>query len=651
MKIPLNWLKDYVKLPPNEVQLTNKLTMVGHMLDKKEVVNGETILDLELRGNRADCYSILGIAKEVSAVFKTPVKYPKKLQNLEIVKRLQDCSLEVKTPLVKRVMIVKIKDVKIVESPKWLADRIRAYGIDPINNIVDLTNYVMIETGEPMHAFDLDKLGKNLEIRLALNNEKITTFQDVNITLTSDDLVWSNENDILSVAGAIGGKYHSITNETKNILLEAASYDRANIRRTVYRHNLMTDAGIRHEKELDPNLVETAISRYLYLIKENDWGKFDEGVSDYYPKVVKPWKIKVNLEKVKNLSGIDVSIVEIKNILQSLDFEITGSNKTQIEVLVPTHRTDVMLEEDVIEEILRIYGYDNIPTKTLSLEIPAVVTPKFIDQELNLKGYMVSLGFNEVISSTFVKEELLELNLLLDEGIAEKVELSNPPSPDNKVLRMTLLPNLYEFVEKITNERGVQASLFEIGKIYFKFKGMYVEKRKLGIIAWDKNGLSFAKFKGIVDAVFLKNNLKNVTYMNIPLSAGINETHSISINKEVIGYGGKYRNVYYCEIDLDSILDKGGAQVVNLWPKYPPQIEDHNFTFPEKTEIGEVMNAIGSMDPVVGKVELIDVYKDTYTFRIWYQDPGKTLTDNEVTEVRNKILQKIKEKFGGQIKS
>jgi phenylalanyl-tRNA synthetase beta chain len=413
----------------------------------------------------------------------------------------------------------------------------------------------------------------------------------------------------------------------------------------------MTDAGIRHEKELDPNLVETAISRYLYLIKENDWGKFDEGVSDYYPKVVKPWKIKVNLEKVKNLSGIDVSIVEIKNILQSLDFEITGSNKTQIEVLVPTHRTDVMLEEDVIEEILRIYGYDNIPTKTLSLEIPAVVTPKFIDQELNLKGYMVSLGFNEVISSTFVKEELLELNLLLDEGIAEKVELSNPPSPDNKVLRMTLLPNLYEFVEKITNERGVQASLFEIGKIYFKFKGMYVEKRKLGIIAWDKNGLSFAKFKGIVDAVFLKNNLKNVTYMNIPLSAGINETHSISINKEVIGYGGKYRNVYYCEIDLDSILDKGGAQVVNLWPKYPPQIEDHNFTFPEKTEIGEVMNAIGSMDPVVGKVELIDVYKDTYTFRIWYQDPGKTLTDNEVTEVRNKILQKIKEKFGGQIKS
>lgn len=650
MKIPLNWLKEFVKLPKSEAELTHKLTMVGHMLDKKEVVNGETIIDLELRGNRADCYSILGIAREVSALYNTPVKNPKVLPKMNIVSSLSDCNLVVKTPLVKRVMMVKIKDVKIVPSPKWISERLKAYGIDPINNIVDLTNYVMIETGEPLHAFDSDKIGKNLEIRLALNNEKITTFQDINLTLTSDDLVWAGEDGVLSVAGAIGGKYHSITDNTKNILVEAASYDRANIRRTVHRHNLLTDAGIRHEKELDPNLVETAMSRFIYLVKENGWGKVEESVYDYYPKKVMPWKIKVNFEKIKNLGGVEIAGTQIKSILKSLNFQLLSSNKTYFEILVPTYRTDVTIEEDVIEEILRIYGYDNIPVKTLSLEIPTVVTPKFIDQELKLKGHMIALGFNEVISSTFVKEKLLNLNLLLDEGIAESVKLSNPPSPDNKFLRMMLLPNLYEFVEKIINERGVRASLFEVGKIYFNSKGKYLERRKLGIIDWKKDDSGFAKFKGVIDGLFLKNNIKDISYSGVPLNVGINQTFGISIGKEIVGYGGKLKDIYFCEIDLDLILEKGKSDSVSLWPKYPPQIEDHNFTFPEKTKIGEVIKTITMINPVIESVDLIDVYKNTYTFRFLYQDPNKTLTDAEVEEVRNKILIKVKEKFGGQIR-
>lgn len=650
MKIPLNWLKEYVKLPESVADLTHKLSMVGHMLDKKEIVDGETIIDLELRGNRADCYSILGIAKEISALYNTPVKNPKTLSKINLVKSIASCNLVVKTPLVKRVMMVVVKDAKIMPSPKWLVEKLKAYGVDPINNIVDLTNYVMVETGEPMHAFDLDKIGKNLEIRLAKNNEVITTFQDIKLTLTSDDLVWAGEDGIYSVAGAIGGKYHSINDSTKNILIEAASYDRANIRRTVHRHNLLTDAGIRHEKELDPNLVETAFSRFIYLIKENGWGKVEESVFDYYPKVVKPWKIKVNIEKIKNLSGVEIASPQIKKILKSLNFQIVSSNKIFFEVLVPTYRTDVVVEEDVIEEILRIYGYDNIPVKTLSLEIPNVVTPKFIDQELSVKNQMVGLGFNEVISSTFVKEKLLNLNLLMDEGIASRVELSNPPSPDNKILRMTLLPNLYDFVEKIINERGVSASLFEVGKIYFKDKGKYIEKRKLGIISWNKDGQSFANFKGIIDAFFLKNNIGDLDFSGVPLNAGVDQTFSILTSKETVGYGGRIKDIYFCEIDLDAILKKVNPPSVALWPKYPPQIEDHNFVFPEKTKIGEVIKTIIKEDDIIQKVDLIDVFKNTYTFRFIYQDPGKTLNDEEVTKIRNKVLQKIKEKFGGQIK-
>lgn len=650
MKIPLNWLKDYVKLPKSETELSDKLSMVGHMLDKKEVVNGETILDLELRGNRADCYSVLGIAREIAALYKTPVKNPKILEHIHLVKNLSDCTLTVKTPLVKRVMMVKIRDVKIAPSPKWLAERIKTYGIDPINNIVDLTNYVMIETGEPMHAFDADKIGNNLEIRLALNNEKITTFQDVVLTLTNDDLVWSGEDGVLSVAGAIGGKYHSITDDTKNILLEAASYDRANIRRTVHRHNLLTDAGIRHEKELDPNLVETAFSRFIYLVKENGWGKVDTEVFDYYPKKINPWKIKLDMFNVHRIGGVMIGKKVVIEILKHLNFKILKIDYDDLIVAVPTYRTDVVLEEDVIEEVLRMYGYDNIPVKTLSLEIPAVVTPKFIDQELKLKTQMVALGFNEVVSSTFVKEDRFDLNVLLDEGMAETVELSNPPSPDNKALRMTLLANLYETVEKIINERGVSASLFEIGKIYYKTKGKYIEKRKLGLIAWMKDGLSFDKFKGTIEGLLSKNNISNISYSVFPLTAKLTETFSVSVDKEVAGFGGRIGNVYFCEIDLDTLLTKQGADKIDLWPKYPPQIEDHNFVFPDKTKIGEVMETIKSQDNNVHKVELIDVYNATYTFRIWYQNPEKTLTDAEVEKERTKILQRLKEKFGGQIK-
>jgi len=451
MRIPINWLSDYVKLPNKLSDLTDKLTMVGHMLDKIEIKNGETILDLELRGNRADCYSILGIAREVSTI------YGQKLKDLETinVKRQNKSTnlfLDVQTNLVKRVGIIEIKKIKIEKSPKWLADKLVAYGMETINNIVDLTNYVMIETGQPMHAFDSDKIGKNLEIRLARNGEKITTFQDTSLTLTKDDLVWAKSNNILSVAGSIGEKSHSISDSSKSILLEAASYDRANIRRTIYRHKLFTDAGIRHEKDLDPNMVSDAISRFLYFIKKYNWGEFKPIIYDYYPKKVNPLKIKLDYHYLINLSGVEIEKKEINKILTNLNFGDIDN------VVIPTYRTDVILEEDLIEEIIRIYGYDKIPSKTLSLEIPKNITPDYIIQEEKIRQAAVSVGFDESISLSFVKEKYKNNN----------IELLNPPSPDNKYLRNTLFFNLLEATEKIINERGELVALFEIGKVYLK---------------------------------------------------------------------------------------------------------------------------------------------------------------------------------------
>ncbi|MFA6074162.1 MAG: phenylalanine--tRNA ligase subunit beta [Candidatus Woesearchaeota archaeon] len=640
MKIPLNWLKQIVDLPSDVKKLTHDLTMVGHMLDKIEVINGEIILDLELRGNRADCYSILGIAREVSAIYGT------KLKNLPIidikkVNKLQNINLKVLTPLVKNVEIIEIKNIKIEKSPKWLSSKLTAYGIETKNNIIDLTNYVMIETGEPMHAFDLDKIDSNLQIRLAKTGEKIITFMDSALSLNDDDLVWATNDTILSVAGAIGEKHHSISNSTKNILLEAANYDQANIRRTVYRHKLLTDAGIRHEKELDPNMVGFAVSRFLYFIKKYNWGEFKTEVYSYYPKKINPWKINLNFNYLNKLSSLNLKTNEIKKVLDKLQFKIVEKNKENLTVLIPTYRTDVKLEEDLIEEIIRIYGYDNIPANTLSLEIPKNITPDYILQEERLRNSAVSIGFDENISLSFIREKYLSLQTNKNNNVT----LINPPSPEIKYLRSSLFPNLLESAKKIMNERGKLVQLFEIGKIYTKSNNKYEEKRKIGFI-YTKYHNSFTEFKSLISSFFDKADINNPLYISDILDLNFINSYKLKLDKQEIGWGGKFGEFYYTEIDLDSILNKEQKYKVSLWPKYPPQIEDLTLVVPKKTYIGEVIKTIKSINQLVNKVVLTDIYENSYTFNIEYQSKNHTLNDREVKDLRTKILSSLKLKFG-----
>lgn len=645
MRIPLNWLKEYVKLPEKLEELTHQLTMAGHMLDKVDHKNGHIILDLELRGNRADCYSILGIAREVSALFETPLHYPKTHKTLKKVKQLKEVNLEVKTPLVKRVMMTVVRNVHITESPKWLKEKIEEYGIPSINNIVDLTNYAMIETGEPMHAFDLGKIGTEVYIRTAKKGEKIITFLGKEVALTNEDLVWANKKDVLSVAAAIGGKHHSISKDTQNILLEAANYDRANIRRSIHRLNLLTDAGIRHEKDLDPNLVESGIYRFLELLKENKWGTIGSEIVDVYPKPVKTWNVTMDYKYLKTLSGLDISKKEIKEILGRLNFTNIKERTTGLSAQVPTYRTDVTLEEDLIEEVLRIYGYDKIPTQTLSLEIPDDVTPAFIKQEEKVKEALFGIGFDEVISLPFVLEKNLNLNKF-GNGFSP-IRITNRPSPDFEELRTNMFANLHEFTKKIINERGEQASIFEIGKVYYKEGKKYHENRQLGIMWWSKTKGIFPLFKGFIDAFFESINIKDVRFNPR------NETGSVfelMIGKKAIGSGMIVNNIYYIGIYLDEILGKEGKPRANLWPKYPPQIEDITLTIPKRAKIGELVDIMKNESQIVD-VRLVDTYKDAYTFRFWYQNPEKTLTDKEVEEVRTKMLYELKKKFGISVKS
>ncbi len=649
MRVPIKWLNEFVNIPKDIRVMTDRLTMIGHMLDKVTVVKGETIIDLELRGNRADCYSILGIAREVSAVFNSKLKLPEKIEVVS-VKKLKNSVLKVSTPLVNRAAIVEIFDIKITDSPKWLKDKLVLYGMESINNIVDLTNYVMIETGQPMHAWDLDKLKSGeIELRLAKNGEQITTFQDLSLSLSKADLIWAMGKDVLAVAGGIGEKYHSISDTTQNILIEAANYNRASIRKTIYRHNLLTESGIRQEKELDPNLVEMALGRFLYFIQKNNWGTFKSNMYDYYPNPLKSWRINLNLRKLNELSGFVIQLNDVEKILKSLYFQVVLKTKDKITLLVPTFRTDVKSEEDVIEEILRIIGYDNIPVKTLSLEIPEIITPEFINQESAMRNAAVSTGLDEVISLPFISEKMSDLNVSLDNEELESATLINPPSPDTKNLRLSIFPNLLSNTNKIMNERGELASLFEIGKVYSKENEKYFESRKMGFMYWSKENKGFKHFKSLMIALLLKANLPEVLFETTKNKI-LKNAYNITLDGHRVGIGGQYDDVYYLEVSLDTLLGKTNKYKVSLWPKFPPQIEDLTVVLPERTVIGDVFNHIKSFDSFINEVELRDVYKDSYTFRIWYQSPDKTLDNSEIEKIRTSLVNSLSKKFGASVK-
>ena len=644
MRIPISWLKEYVKIPDDLSVLTDRLTMAGHMLDKVDRINGDDVIDLELRGNRADCYSILGIARETSALFNTSIKKLQIDNSHKLCKKITGVDLSVASKYLKRVMMVKLGNVRISASPKWLTDKLNKFGIPSVNNVVDLTNFVMVETGQPMHAFDFDRIGSNLFIRLAKESEKITTFQDKELTLTDDDLVWTNKNSVISVAGAIGGKKHSITGESKNILLESASYDQANIRRTTHKHNLLTDAGTRHEKKLDPNLVEDGIRRFLYLFNKEGWGIIQSDIFDYYPNPVSSKKLKLDLKYLNDMAGFPIDKKDALDVFRRLGFETVSQSRQFVEVLPPTIRTDIESQEDLIEEVLRIVGYDKIPLNTLSLSIPDDATPFYIKQEQLLKNTFSCLGFDEIISLPFVNWEAQKINNTLT-ALSNPVIVINRPSPEIEELRMTMLPNLLNVAQKIINERGECIQLFEIGKIYYQKEKDYIEKRAAGIVYWNKENQGYQKFKGVLDSLFSLLKLDYVEYRNIDISYLFN-SYQIKYGNKVIGCGGEINEIYFVELYLDMLPDNSHKIALKLWPKNPPQIEDLTIEIHSGTEVGEVMQVIKSASNLVSELGLKDRFKNSYTFKVSYQDPDKTLTDLDVKKIRNIILSKLKNRYG-----
>lgn len=436
MKISYNWLKKYLKNKlPEPKKLAEILTLHSFEIESiKRKKGGDYVLDIDILPNRAhDCLSYIGIAKEIALLTGNEFRVPdiefqedKKLKTKDFikveVKNKRDCL---------RYAGKVVLGVKICSSPKWLQENLKNCGLQPINNIVDIGNYIMLETGQPIHAFDLDKIKEKIIVRRAKNGEKIRTLDNKIYKLDKDILVIADKERAIGIAGIKGGESTGIDNTTKNILIEAANFNRKIIRKASQKLKLRTDASLRFENGIDPNLIDFAQKRMAFMIKEIAKGKTLKGIIDFYPEKVLPEKIKLDLKYVDKLLGIRISESKIKEILKKLNFKFSRIKDNKITIEIPTQRIDISMQEDLIEEIGRIYGYKNIPYifPETTLALPKKNNKVFWQEQC--QNILKERGFSEVYNYSFISEEEKNVFACQDNKL---LELENPVSALNKYL-------------------------------------------------------------------------------------------------------------------------------------------------------------------------------------------------------------------------
>ena len=618
-------------------------------------------LDIDVLPNRApDCFSHLGITREISAILNYKLGIGEwKLTEDKNLKAKDFVSVEVKPrQACPRYTARVITDVKVGPSPKWIRDRLEVCGLRPINNVVDIANYVMLETGQPLHAFDGEKLeGQKIIIRFAKEREKIVTLDEEKYDLDEDILVIADEKSPVAIAGIKGGKLPEIDNKTKIVVLESANFNPKVIRKGSKTIDLKTDASWRFEHGIDPNLTEIGINRAAFLIQKIAKGNVAKGLIDFYPKKVLPKRIRLDFDYVKSLLGREIPKKEIINILKRLDFKITGVRPLQIEVEVPTFRLDISIPEDLIEEIGRIYGYQRIKATfpTVSL-IPPKRNLDIFWEDLT-KDILKEVGFSEVYNYSFVSKNDVEIFRYKNKEI---VEVENPTSFDFQYLRPSLIPNLLKNIEK--NFRSfAEIKIFELGKI---FKKDFKEKKALtGVIT----GEAFYQAKGVVDLLLNKMGISNVWYDEYQPTSEESKISiwqpkkcaEIKVNHEEIGFLGEISprvldslkigaKVTVFDIDFEK-LSKLASEEHEYQPisRFPSAIRDLAILVPRETRVEEVLNKIETAGGLlIRDIDLFDIYegeelpagKKNLAFHIIYQAQDRTLTSKEIDEIQDRII-------------
>jgi phenylalanyl-tRNA synthetase beta chain len=691
MKISYNWLKDYISKLPKPEKLVDLLTTYSFEVKTLKKSGNDYVLDIDVLPNRAhDCLSHIGVARECSALLSSKFKYqspkPAGDKKTKIEKFIK---VEVKDRMAcPRYTARIVTNIKVGQSPNWLKQRLEAIGQKSINNIVDATNYVMFEIGQPLHAFDYEKIsrpqsrsgsgqgsGAKIIVRRAKKGEKMTTLDNEVCKLDESILVIADKEYPLALAGVKGGNKAEITNKTKTIVLESANFSIPTIRATFRKTGLKTESSLRFEYGLDSNLTRQAIDRVAELIQEIAGGEIVKGVIDIYPKKVFPQKIKMNLQKIESILGIKISKSEVIKYLRALGFEIDNSLK----VTVPTFRQDIKIEEDLIEEIARLVGYDSIPAKA-PLGLLGITK---LDETLitinKIKSNFESLGYTEVYNFSFVGEEDLKRLGIKRENY---VELENPLSLDLKYLRRNLLINLLKNVKdnaKAVFGRNEEIKIFELGKVYQWRADRIKEERILAGIVANRNEKMekdiFYRLKGAIDSLLNKLGITDQWYDDFKATPKWTDeifwqksgAAEVKVGDEEIGFLGEINSeilnklnirgaVVAFNLNFEMILRLAREEVIYQPPSlYPAAVRDLAVLVNLGDRVVDVLNVIDQVGgDLVRDVDLFDMYegeeipdgKKSLAFHIIYQSAEKTLTDEEVDKIQKKIIRALEKRWG-----
>jgi len=639
MKISYDWLQSLVnKKLPNPEELADLLTMHSFESEVVGQYGKDYLLDIDVLPNRAhDCSAHMGIAKEIGALLKISLQetdYSKKLkEDSEPIERI--VKVDVKdASLCPRYTARAVVNVKVGSSPDWIQKRLKVCGLRPINNIVDITNYAMLETGQPLHAFDADKLkGQTIIVRKAKKGEKIVSLDGEKYNLDENILVIADEKDPVGIAGIKGGQGPEIDKKTKRIVLEGANFNPQMTRKASQQLKLRTDASWRFENEISPNLTEIGIDMASALIQEHAEGKIAKGKIDIYPIKARPKKAKLDADKCRSLLGVSISGEEMASILKRLGFGVKVSGK-KIEAKVPFWRLDINIGEDLVEEIGRIYGLEKIPSQLPQAGlIPSERNEDLVYQN-KVREALRHLGFSEVYNYSFVPE-------------GGSVEVLNPISREQKYLRPSLTPNLLKNVSE-NKKYFDQVRLFEIGRVFESEAKKLKEMKKIAVILFPAD---FYRLKGIVETILNRLRITDVWYDDeFKKDKNDLKKAEVKVGNDLLGWVGQ--SVF--ELDFAKLVELATEERAYLPPsKYPAMVRDIAILVDPGIKVVEVLNLINAMGgPLIRDVDLFDIYegeripdgRKNLAFHIIFQSNKKTLTDNEVNKLQDKIINALEEK-------
>ncbi|MBT4344842.1 MAG: phenylalanine--tRNA ligase subunit beta [Flavobacteriales bacterium] len=646
----------------------------------------DTVFEIGLTPNRSDAMGHIGVARDLL----TSLNYRgEKLQmckpsvkGFKELNKKSSISVEVKDfDLCPRYSSLTLSNVQVTDSPDWLQNKLKAIGLNPVNNVVDITNFVLHETGQPLHAFDMNKIqGKKVIVSRTKNDTKFITLDNKEIKLSSEDLMINDAKKPMCIAGVMGGVESSVNNDTRDIFLESAYFDSISIRKSSKRHTLSTDASFRYERGCDPNITVYALKRAALLIMEICGGSLSSDINDLYPKKISHFKVILSYDKMDKLIGEYIDRNKVISILRDLEIDIADSSDDGLTLLIPPYRTDVKREVDVIEEILRIYGFNNV---TIPSNLNTIITSNESNNSEKISASISNLlsnnGFNEIMNNSLTKDKYSALIPELDN--LHNIKLLNPLSQDLNIMRQTLLFNGLENIAYNLNRKNKDLKFYEFGKTYHKIDDKNIEKKHLQILVtgrissenWNSKNhdVDFYFIKKIVESVLSKlgiNKFDSISKsgfgrsLSVTYSLGHKKLVSFGkVSNKICNYFDISKDVFMADFNWDNILKitKKNKMKYKDISKFPSMRRDLSLLLDKSVTFEKLKDIAKKTDnKILKKITLFDVYegkqlskdKKSYSLSFIFEDESKTLTDKIIDKIMNKLITSFIDKAGAEIR-